>query len=84
MNTRSRKIIHFRYHNLIRITIFLLVLAIAGMVYQTAATEADQRKYPPNGVLVNVDGYRMHINCVEKEVQPSFWTMWAAHPWIGP
>jgi pimeloyl-ACP methyl ester carboxylesterase len=33
------------------------------MIYQTAATEADQRKYPPPGVLVNVDGHKMHIYC---------------------
>jgi pimeloyl-ACP methyl ester carboxylesterase len=43
---------------------FLVILAIAGMIYQTAATEADQRKYPPPGVLVNVDGYKMHIYCI--------------------
>lgn len=41
----------------------LFVLAVTGMIYQTAATEADQRNYPPPGLLVNVDGYRMHIHC---------------------
>ena len=43
---------------------FIVVLAIAGMLYQTAATEADQRKYPPPGILVNVDGYKMHMYCM--------------------
>jgi pimeloyl-ACP methyl ester carboxylesterase len=47
-----------------RVSIFIFVLAIAGMIYQTAATEADQRKYPPPGVLVNVEGYKMHIYCM--------------------
>jgi pimeloyl-ACP methyl ester carboxylesterase len=47
----------------IGISITVFVLAVTGMIYQTAATEADQRKYPPPGILVNVDGYRMHIYC---------------------
>jgi pimeloyl-ACP methyl ester carboxylesterase len=34
------------------------------MIYQTAATEADQRNYSPPGILVNVDGHKMHIYCV--------------------
>jgi pimeloyl-ACP methyl ester carboxylesterase len=42
---------------------FVVVLAITGIVYQTAATEADQRKYPAPGELVNVDGHMMHIYC---------------------
>jgi pimeloyl-ACP methyl ester carboxylesterase len=46
------------------VTIFLLVLAITGMIYQTAATESDQRKYPAPGELVNVGGYKMHIYCM--------------------
>lgn len=50
--------------NLIRVSIIIFVLAITGIIYQTAATESDQRKYPPPGVLVNVDGYKMHIYCM--------------------
>jgi pimeloyl-ACP methyl ester carboxylesterase len=46
--------------------VFLFVLSLTGMLYQTAATESDQRKYPPPGILVNVDGYKMHIYCMGK------------------
>jgi pimeloyl-ACP methyl ester carboxylesterase len=65
MNTqsRSRKILNFLKRGVIGISITVFVLAVTGMIYQTAATEADQRKYPPPGILVNVDGYRMHIYC---------------------
>ena len=62
--TRSHKISDLLKRALIRATIFILVLAIAGTVYQTAATEADRKNYPPPGVLVNVDGYKMHIHCM--------------------
>lgn len=62
--TRSKKILNFLKCALVRVTLFILVLAIAGTVYQTAATEADRRNFPPPGILVNVDGYKMHIYCV--------------------
>lgn len=64
MKTRSQKIANTVFRFLIGITIFLILLAITGMIYQTAAAESDQRKYPPPGVLVNVDGYKMHIYCI--------------------
>ena len=60
----SQKTISFLKRALIRITIFVLILAIAGTIYQTAATESDQRKFPPPGELVNVDGYKLHIYCL--------------------
>lgn len=62
--TRANRILDFLKRALIRLAIFCVVLAIAGMIYQTAATEADERNYPPPGVLVNVGGYKMHIYCM--------------------
>lgn len=41
----------------------ILLLAIAGTIYQTAATEADQRSFPAPGNLIDVGGFKMHINC---------------------
>jgi len=66
MNTqiRTNKILDFLKRAFIRVSIIIFALAITGMIYQTAATEADQRKYPPPGILVNVDGYKMHIYCM--------------------
>ena len=66
MNTpkRSQQILNGLKRGLIWITLFMFTLVIMGMIYQTAATEADQGKYPPPGVLVNVYGYKMHIYCV--------------------
>ncbi len=62
--TRTDKILDFLKRSFIRISIIIFVLAITGMIYQTTATESDQRKYPPPGVLVNVGGYKMHIYCM--------------------
>jgi len=64
--TRANRILDFLKRSLIRLSIGIFVLAIAGIIYETAATESDQRKYPPPGVLVNVNGYKMHIYCMGK------------------
>ena len=44
--------------------VVLLVLAIAGAIYQAIATERAERAYPPPGEMVDVGGYSLHINCV--------------------
>lgn len=41
----------------------LIVLAVAGFVYQTAATALDRRAYPAPGQMVDVGGRQMHLYC---------------------
>ena len=43
--------------------ILIFTLVIAGMIYQTAATEADRKNFPPPGNLIDVGGFKMHIYC---------------------
>jgi len=40
-----------------------LVLLLAGAIYESLAEKADAQAYPPPGQLVDVGGYRLHINC---------------------
>ena len=68
--SRSLKIINILKRSLFRVTIAVLVLAIAGTIYQTAATESDQRRFPPPGNLIDVGGFKMHIHC-EGEGSPT-------------
>src|SRR5215212_5577313 len=42
----------------------IVVLGLVGASYESAAEAADVRAYPPPGQLVDVGGYRLHINCV--------------------
>jgi pimeloyl-ACP methyl ester carboxylesterase len=49
---------------LLGLVITLLALAASGAIYQAVATAIDQRTYPPPGQLVDVGGYRLHINCI--------------------
>ena len=48
----------------------LFGLSITGMIYQTAATEADRKNFPPPGNLIDVGGFKMHIYC-EGEGSPT-------------
>jgi pimeloyl-ACP methyl ester carboxylesterase len=41
----------------------LLGLALVGYIYEPIAEAADTKTYPPPGELVDVGGYRLHINC---------------------
>ncbi len=38
-------------------------LLLAGAVYEPLAEAADDRDYPPPGQMVDVGGYRLHLNC---------------------
>jgi pimeloyl-ACP methyl ester carboxylesterase len=46
-----------------RIMVSIIGLALAGVIYESVAEAADARAYPPPGQLVDVGGYRLHINC---------------------
>lgn len=70
MSARSKKFINFLKRALLRVTMVVLILAIAGTIYQTAVTESDQRKFPPPGNLIDVGGFKMHIHC-EGEGSPT-------------
>ena len=35
-----------------------------GIVYQTVSQAFDRRKYPPQGQLVDIGGFRLHLNCI--------------------
>lgn len=41
-------------------------LIAAGLIYQAIALEVDERRYPPPGEMVDVGGYRLHLNVMGK------------------
>ncbi|GIK37918.1 MAG: hypothetical protein BroJett011_17510 [Chloroflexota bacterium] len=45
----------------------MLVLCLGliplGAIYESAAEAADVQAYPPPGQMVDVGGYRLHLNC---------------------
>ena len=47
-----------------RILAVLVGLALLGAGYESISEAADARAYPPPGQMVDVGGYRLHINCM--------------------
>jgi pimeloyl-ACP methyl ester carboxylesterase len=43
--------------------VFVLGVMLVGAMYESAAEAADVRAYPPPGQMVDVGGYRLHLNC---------------------
>lgn len=46
-----------------RLVILTGGLMLAGAIYEAVAEAADARAYPPPGQMVDVGGYRLHLNC---------------------
>lgn len=40
------------------------VLTLTGLFYQSISTKLNESEYPPIGKMVDVGGYRLHINCI--------------------
>jgi pimeloyl-ACP methyl ester carboxylesterase len=71
------------------LAVFVFVLSATGIIYQTAATEADRKKFPPPGNLIDVGSFKMHIYCMGEgnptvildALSGGFSSFWA---WIQP
>ena len=44
--------------------VLFLGLMLLGAIYESVAEVADMRAYPPPGQMVDVGGYRLHLNCL--------------------
>src|SRR5215813_12477614 len=67
---------------LARILAVVVGLALLGAAYESTSEAADARAYSPPGQLVDVGGYRLHINCTgtgsPTVVIESGWGDWSA------
>jgi len=67
----------------------LLVLALVGYLYEPIAEAADAKAYPPPGKLVDVGGYRLHLNCTGAGsptvvIESGWGDMSASWGWVQP
>ena len=53
-----------RFRWLGRVVVLVVGLILAGTIYESVAEAADIQAYPPLGQMVDVGGYRLHINCM--------------------
>jgi pimeloyl-ACP methyl ester carboxylesterase len=67
----------------------LLGLMLVGYIYEPMAEAADAKAYPPPGQLVDVGGYRLHINCTGEGsptvvIESGWGDFSAAWGWVQP
>jgi len=72
-----------------RITISIIGLVLVGIMYESRAEAADAKAYPPPGQMVDVGGYRLHINCTGTGsptvvVESGWGDMSATWGWVQP
>jgi pimeloyl-ACP methyl ester carboxylesterase len=68
---------------------FLLILILAGWIYEPMAETADAKAYPPPGKMVDVGGFRLHINCSGSGsptvvIESGWGDMSASWGWVQP
>ncbi len=50
--------------NLAMLTLSITAISLlTGIFYQAVSEALDRRRYPPQGELVNIGGFRLHLNC---------------------
>jgi pimeloyl-ACP methyl ester carboxylesterase len=60
----GRRVLSWTGRGLAALFALIAVLALAGASYEAIAAAGDARRYPAPGQLVDVGGYRLHIQCV--------------------
>lgn len=50
-------------HGFVAVISLTFTLAVAGVTYQAVSNWRDQRRFQPEGKLVDVGGYRLHVFC---------------------
>lgn len=61
---RGRRVLRGIGRTLAALVGLLVVLGLVGASYEAIAAAGDARRYPAPGQLVDVGGYRLHIDCV--------------------
>jgi len=60
---RRRRVWRWVLRIVLAIVTLVIVLAIVGASYQAIKMRADARRFPEEGRLVDIGGYRLNINC---------------------
>jgi pimeloyl-ACP methyl ester carboxylesterase len=87
---RGRRVLRGIGRTLAALVGMIVVLGLVGAVHESAAEAADVRAYPPPGQLVDMGGYRLHINCTgagsPTVVIDAGWGDWSASwsSWVQP
>src|SRR5215216_3831319 len=63
MKTQGNRLWQWTKRVLVGVAGLVLVLLLAGVVFQFVTTKIDERRYPALGEMVDVGGYSLHLYC---------------------
>jgi pimeloyl-ACP methyl ester carboxylesterase len=63
MKTKGNRLWQWAKRVLVGMLGLVLVLLLAGIVFQFVTTKIDEHRYPALGDMVDVGGYNLHLNC---------------------
>lgn len=71
------------------LVVLLCILIFFGIKYESFKESSDEKLYPPPGKLVNIGGYRLHLNCIGKGsptvvVETGWGDTSASWSWVQP
>ena len=69
--------------------LLIIGLSLIGYIYEPIAEARDAKAYPPPGQMVDMGGYRLHINCTGKGsptvvIESGWGDMSATWGWVQP
>jgi len=67
MTTKSGRILRWSRRVPLGVLALILILAVAGALYQAIAAEIAERRYPPPGELVEAGKHRLHLNVMGED-----------------
>ncbi len=72
-----------------RIMLLIIGLSLVGYMFEPMAEASDAKAYPPPGQMVDVGGYRLHINCTGEGsptvvIESGWGDMSATWGWVQP
>jgi len=63
MKTKGSRLWQWTKRVLVGVGGLVLVLLLAGVVFQFVITKIDERRYPALGDMVDAGGHNLHLNC---------------------
>lgn len=60
---KGRRIRRWLWRGFLSLAAFFIVAILVGVICQAIATARDVQRFPPPGRMIDVSGYRLHLNC---------------------
>lgn len=80
---RKRRVLRWLLYLVTAGVCFLLALACAGAIYEAMASRRDRTTFHPPGRLIDVGGYRLHLDCTGQGSPTVILEAGGGNPWLS-